>query len=468
MGGIETILQTSRIYSVSSFGAVGDGVRDDTTAVQNALNSMPSGAVLQFNPGSTYKTGGLFINNKSDLIIDGLNARLVWASTGSRIGMLLQNTCTNVTIRGCQYVGNQSLVDSHCGIGIVTGANLLNIRVEKNTVTDCTMGISLAADGAGSLLNAWIIDNIVTNVYGTVAGQGYGIHHSTSGPQAANMTIAGNIITGAQRHSIYQAKGVGVTIHGNKIKDHRAIGGVADGSLLPGLVIARSANVSCTDNYLTGCFGGGIYVSGVGSATFAKTYMVVANTIEAVQDTNGGIIVGQLDPATDSYPEECEISNNAVESVLAGSLIQVYNGKRINIHHNELRAMSSSGVHNAIRILGTGDTTGNLYTDQIICEHNTMVFAAGGTKFGYNLGGVETKTMAIDLINSKVIGTATLFGTTQTVTNPNIRVIQYGTGTPEAVVPANPGSQWFRGDGGAATSFYVKETGTDKTGWVGK
>jgi hypothetical protein len=43
-----------------------------------------------------------------------------------------------------------------------------------------------------------------------------------------------------------------------------------------------------------------------------------------------------------------------------------------------------------------------------------------------------------------------------------------GTGTPEAAVPANLGSTFHRANGGAATSFYVKETGTGNTGWVGK
>ena len=43
-----------------------------------------------------------------------------------------------------------------------------------------------------------------------------------------------------------------------------------------------------------------------------------------------------------------------------------------------------------------------------------------------------------------------------------------GTGSPEGVVSANIGSTYRRLDGGASTSFYVKESGTDNLGWVGK
>lgn len=46
--------------------------------------------------------------------------------------------------------------------------------------------------------------------------------------------------------------------------------------------------------------------------------------------------------------------------------------------------------------------------------------------------------------------------------------IQAGTGSPEGVVTAVVGSSWHRTDGGAATSFYVKESGTGNTGWVAK
>ena len=43
-----------------------------------------------------------------------------------------------------------------------------------------------------------------------------------------------------------------------------------------------------------------------------------------------------------------------------------------------------------------------------------------------------------------------------------------GNGTPEGAVTAPPGSIYSRLNGGAGTSFYVKESGTGDTGWVGK
>jgi hypothetical protein len=45
---------------------------------------------------------------------------------------------------------------------------------------------------------------------------------------------------------------------------------------------------------------------------------------------------------------------------------------------------------------------------------------------------------------------------------------KWGSGSPEGLVAADKGSVYHRTDGGAGTSFYVKESGTGNTGWVGK
>jgi len=43
-----------------------------------------------------------------------------------------------------------------------------------------------------------------------------------------------------------------------------------------------------------------------------------------------------------------------------------------------------------------------------------------------------------------------------------------GYGSPLNVVAAKVGTTYRRLDGGASTSFYVKESGTDASGWVAK
>lgn len=46
--------------------------------------------------------------------------------------------------------------------------------------------------------------------------------------------------------------------------------------------------------------------------------------------------------------------------------------------------------------------------------------------------------------------------------------IYKGYGSPLNVIAAGVGSIYFRLDGGASTTLYVKESATDATGWVAK
>ena len=46
--------------------------------------------------------------------------------------------------------------------------------------------------------------------------------------------------------------------------------------------------------------------------------------------------------------------------------------------------------------------------------------------------------------------------------------ITSGAGSPEGVLAAPVGSLFLRSDGGASTTFYVKESGAGNTGWIAK
>jgi hypothetical protein len=70
-----------RAVSVQDFGAVGDGVTDDTAAIQSALNS---GAKRVYAPAATYKTSaGLSIPSGVELVGDGKGKTFINCTTAS-------------------------------------------------------------------------------------------------------------------------------------------------------------------------------------------------------------------------------------------------------------------------------------------------------------------------------------------------------------------------------------------------
>lgn len=82
------------------------------------------------------------------------------------------------------------------------------------------------------------------------------------------------------------------------------------------------------------------------------------------------------------------------------------------------------------------------------------------------LGGASTGHPAIKRNGASIDITLASDGITFTSIQDLYR--RFGSGTPEGAVIAPIGAVFHRTDGGAGTSFYVKESGTGNTGWVGK
>lgn len=102
------------------------------------------------------------------------------------------------------------------------------------------------------------------------------------------------------------------------------------------------------------------------------------------------------------------------------------------------------------------------------CGRRGRAMAAGAYEFN-----IATNGNNITLVNCNPTPTsqntkAILPATTTVIGGRGYPQQLQGAGSPEGVVTAVPGSQWLRTDGGAGTSFYVKEIGTAATGWVAK
>jgi hypothetical protein len=84
----------SDIRSVKDFGAVGDGTTDDTTAIQNAINSFSNGAFgyLVF-PTANYKITGSITNNNRSLVFEGCGSTITITSNATQAISLTGTAC---------------------------------------------------------------------------------------------------------------------------------------------------------------------------------------------------------------------------------------------------------------------------------------------------------------------------------------------------------------------------------------
>lgn len=140
-GAVATTVQAKlrETVSVKDFGAVGDGVTDDTTAIQNAVNAASE---VRFTPGKTYIVSpqtlsslgggvGICINVSSNrrLVIYGATIKQKDGTGGS--GAVIGNTAAvqNVLIEGGTVDGNRANTSNTMG-GIVF-YNATNCEIRK-------------------------------------------------------------------------------------------------------------------------------------------------------------------------------------------------------------------------------------------------------------------------------------------------------------------------------------------------
>ncbi len=237
---------------VRAFGAIGDGVANDTVAVQAAIDALATGQSLRF-PAGTYLCGNLTFTDKVDCTLEGDRATIQWTGNAgggfNRIGLQVVGTVTRCTFRGLRLVGNGVLADGHAGVYMNSGQTVADLLITECEVRDVTLGISLNADSGGSLRDCTVERCIVHNVVGIDSGFGYGLHVADGGTDPHRTRFLHNRITQAQRHSIYIARGFGCSAIGNSIDLHRD--GTTDGAVRGAIVVARGGDHLIADNRIT-------------------------------------------------------------------------------------------------------------------------------------------------------------------------------------------------------------------------
>jgi hypothetical protein len=298
----------------------------------------------------------------------------------------------------------------------VDGYRRLSITGNTIQMPNDARGISLD-DGSNNVGDdLTITGNSIGHTGGTFTSDG--IYMLTQGVG----TISGNTIRGF-RYGVNLEVGA-PTITGNSITSNNSHG-IFCNSTVTGAYI-MSNNISSN---------GG---SGVASNSGAAGLVVIGNYIAA--NGNYGIRTG-----TNATVLNNQIINNVNQGIRAGSNSMI-NGNVV-----------SDGSSTAITARGIeqdGTATG------CTISANTVRSPAG--KF---LHGIYMPSFAANVENNITYASGT---TADIATGTSSNVKASGAGTPEGAINAAPGSTWSRTNGGAGTSFYIKETGTGNTGWVAK
>ena len=156
--------------SVKDFGAVGDGVADDTAAIQDAIDAFPNGVTIYFPRGTYRVTAQIVVNTKVSLLGDGIASENgTGASFRGATCILRDFTGSNATVAmngDCCTIDNIDVDGDGKGTGDQIQVWGSRVRLGKvSTRNSGNDGVRIGKTNAGAFdtnSNFWGIEYLIT------------------------------------------------------------------------------------------------------------------------------------------------------------------------------------------------------------------------------------------------------------------------------------------------------------------
>ncbi len=327
---------------VRSFGAVGNGIADDTAAVQNAVNACPNMGTVTF-PAGNYLIGGVVLKanctyagaSHSTVTLSRANTFIFEISERSNIriaGLVLDSNelgggviaqgfgpVSNIQIENCDFRNVSAAAIFPANLALVSTWGVINSTIRNNRFSNVAGGIWFTTVGSLGILNNSFVD--------VTEGNAIYIAPNPAGfPNGDNVRIAGNTGNNMARIAIELFRPDPTNgsvlnapvIENNSFSNWTGVSGMGmsithgDGAIIRGnrmsnvtgpgqttgieVIVARA---QVTDNNITGGFAEGIAVVGTPNALIAN------NRISNVSDN--GIIL-----ACDTANNRCSSRNTII------------------------------------------------------------------------------------------------------------------------------------------------------------
>lgn len=425
-----TVSQLRPTVSVTDYGAKGDNLTSNTTAIQNAINALTAGGTLYFPPG-TYVCGPLTVAVANITFDMSSGATLKFSTLGANVKAITVNT-NNFGITGGKLQGPaaSAYVANEDGIYMVgtstsvrkSGLELRNVEitqfgshgvycqfVDNILLTECYLhycgyagAMFLSCNNGVATKNRilYITPGTASNMYGislTHDTTGYNTDPNAGTKQAANPFcwnwyigqnyVAYNAWEPIDCHGAYE-----VTIDGNHV--YASYGGIAcssssgdasgyagwDNAVINNIVDARNPDGTTSgyenDNY-------GINING--GAPQPHRNVVCTNNIVVGHGILGNVNSSALQAV---YVQNADISGNIIQK-WGGSAIGIAASSNLIISKNTFLEIGGAfaGYENAIEA-GAITSLGNTLT----ITDNTMQ-ANGGTAGYSGFRGLQLTTL---------------------------------------------------------------------------
>lgn len=314
------------VISVKDFGAKCDGVTDDTDAIQNAINAMPTGGKLNIPGGQWVIVNGV-LSVDSGIIIEGDNTTLKKTSGTSSEFFYINDsgvTLSNLILTGVGYATSD--VNTYA----------INVTVPADRFTAKDLKIREVYAGIKILSTIFTIDSVEVNHFaqiGTHVDQsgnvdGIGIFHNyITTPAIGSSPYAGIKLEHAVGILVSDSEIIGCNSgiacdsgNGKFVTSLKIDNTYLDSSISAGFAIYSNGGyaqrIVISDSWLSGTS------SGPGFRAFdnAKIYGLKINNCEANGNSSYGVLVGDNCDITNLDITDLTAAGNGVADVSFGTV----------------------------------------------------------------------------------------------------------------------------------------------------
>jgi hypothetical protein len=507
--------------NAKDFGVVGDGVTNDTTAIEACIAAAGVGATIVFAPGMNCLLASEVDLNVSGQRFIGYGATLTKAGSFTGSGML-RCAATNVTVEGFTFNGTDKTkfatitsadvaegfaainnVVYNCSYGITANSNS-RVRIENNRVYQVANYAILVQNitGTSAYTNVRVVgNNIDMSDLGSGSTQLSILVRGDAAYPTTNVYIAGNNIVQAVdpasstalccecrfvNNGVFQGNTCtngSMVVSAASCNSFTIDNNVGTNQTFYGIEIAALSGYPMQDIVVSNntLRGSNILNYAIGLQGFAASNRcsITGNSISAT--VNFGIYV------TDQW-DNVSITGNTIDISTSGSAqygIYMLGSTTSQITHvaitgNQINgnAAGEKGIY--LRNVSFASVTGNeifnwtedpvfLYVDSTVTVDDISITGNTLTPNGSTIGKTVLGTLGNRVVAYGNAGYRLANTIGANIQNYNLDLYElWGTGSPEGLVTAGVGSIFHRTDGAANTCLYIKESGTGSTGWVAK
>jgi parallel beta-helix repeat protein len=325
---------TSPTVNVRSFGATGDGVTDDTAAIQAAFDSLPNGGTIEI-PDGTYlinasgEVGGLRPHSHQHIQLSAGAILQVAPTDAGNYEVLQIDFVDDVSVTGGTFIGDRA---SHLG---TTGEWGHGITVRSST--------NVTLEGITSR-DFW--------------GDGFYIgRHYYDPPGSEHVTVRNVIADHNRRQGMSITDATDVLVEDSVFENQGGTPPEAGIDLEPSLPDRTAAQITLRGNRMTNNHAYGILLVGTSGPTYANT--VIENEASnngvagiALIGTQGGIVLTSNTVISNGVgikiaeASDNDVGMNQITGSAADNVDVVVNSDRNAIHDNTIRSggIASYGI----------------------------------------------------------------------------------------------------------------------------